>query len=200
MCHEDADAIAFMDIQPVNNGHVLVVPREHYESLLEVPEELGLHLFRVTMRLANAVRKVTGCEDSEHRREQRRGSGPGRAALSRAHHSAARGRRVRHSAAVRRLADAGSHRARRVCRAESSPRFAIRCVDAHRRSAASAIRTSDTSDRCRCRRSRIAARTATRRRATTTPPTTAPDVELAYQRGAARRAPYEPNADTDDAV
>ena len=63
VCHEDSDAIAFMDIQPVNNGHVLVVPREHYESLLEVPEELGLHLFRVTMRLSNAVRHVSGCED-----------------------------------------------------------------------------------------------------------------------------------------
>jgi histidine triad (HIT) family protein len=63
VCHEDSDAIAFMDIQPVNNGHVLVVPREHYESLLDVPEEIGLHLFRVTMRLANAVRRVTGCED-----------------------------------------------------------------------------------------------------------------------------------------
>lgn len=63
VCHEDSDAIAFMDIQPVNNGHVLVVPREHYESLLDVPEEIGLHLFRITMRLANAVRHVTGCED-----------------------------------------------------------------------------------------------------------------------------------------
>lgn len=60
ICHEDADAIAFMDIQPVNNGHVLVVPREHYESLLEIPEALGLHLFKVTMRLAGAVRSVTG--------------------------------------------------------------------------------------------------------------------------------------------
>ena len=63
ICHEDSDAIAFMDIQPVNNGHVLVVPRQHYESLLDVPQELGLHLFRVTMRLANAVRHVTGSED-----------------------------------------------------------------------------------------------------------------------------------------
>lgn len=62
ICHEDADAIAFMDIQPVNNGHVLVVPREHHESLLEVPEELGVHLFKVTMRLANAVRDVSGCD------------------------------------------------------------------------------------------------------------------------------------------
>jgi histidine triad (HIT) family protein len=63
VCHEDSDAIAFMDIQPVNNGHVLVIPREHYESLLDVPEEIGLHLFKVTMRLANAVRHVTGCDD-----------------------------------------------------------------------------------------------------------------------------------------
>jgi Diadenosine tetraphosphate (Ap4A) hydrolase and other HIT family hydrolases len=62
ICHEDADAIAFMDIQPVNNGHVLVVPREHYESLLEVPEELGVHLFKVTMRLAAAVRTVSGTD------------------------------------------------------------------------------------------------------------------------------------------
>src|ERR1043166_7006290 len=60
ICHEDADAIAFMDIQPVNPGHVLVVPREHYGSLLDVPPEIGLHLFRDTMRLAAAVRRVTG--------------------------------------------------------------------------------------------------------------------------------------------
>ena len=52
-----------MDIQPVNNGHVLVVPREHFESVLDVPRELGLHLFRITMRLTAAIRQVTGCED-----------------------------------------------------------------------------------------------------------------------------------------
>src|SRR5258705_12887933 len=63
ICHEDADAIAFMDIQPVNNGHVLVVPREHYESLHSIPRELGLHLFNVTMRLATAVTNVSGCPD-----------------------------------------------------------------------------------------------------------------------------------------
>ena len=63
VCHEDGDAIAFMDIQPVNNGHVLIVPREHYESLQEVPQEIGLHLFKVTMRLANAITQVTGCTD-----------------------------------------------------------------------------------------------------------------------------------------
>ena len=63
ICHEDSEAIAFMDIQPVNAGHVLVVPRQHYENLLDVPQELGLHLFQVTMRLANAVSHVSGCTD-----------------------------------------------------------------------------------------------------------------------------------------
>ncbi len=63
ICHEDSDAIAFMDIQPVNNGHVLVVPRQHYESLLDVPPEIGMHLFQVSMRLAAAIRKVTGTDD-----------------------------------------------------------------------------------------------------------------------------------------
>jgi histidine triad (HIT) family protein len=61
-CYEDADAVAFMDIQPVNAGHVLVVPREHHESLFDVPRELGVHLFDVTMRVAAAVRRVTQCE------------------------------------------------------------------------------------------------------------------------------------------
>ena len=61
-CYEDADAVAFMDIQPVNAGHVLVVPREHYESLFDVPRELGVHLFDVTMRVAAAVRRVTKCD------------------------------------------------------------------------------------------------------------------------------------------
>jgi histidine triad (HIT) family protein len=63
ICHEDADAVAFMDIVPVNPGHVLVVPRVHYGSMLDVPQELAVHLFRVTMRLAAAARRVTGCDD-----------------------------------------------------------------------------------------------------------------------------------------
>src|SRR4051812_43628190 len=63
VCHEDADSIAFMDIQPVNAGHVLVVPRAHYDSLLDVPPEIGLHLFQLTMPLAGPIRRGTGCDE-----------------------------------------------------------------------------------------------------------------------------------------
>lgn len=62
ICYEDTDAIAFMDIQPVNAGHVLVVPRRHYERFEEVPAELAMHLFRVATKLVPAVKKVAAAE------------------------------------------------------------------------------------------------------------------------------------------
>jgi len=61
-CYQDAVATAFMDIQPVNEGHVLVVPNDHYESIADIPPETALHLFEVAMRLAPAVAHVSGLE------------------------------------------------------------------------------------------------------------------------------------------
>jgi histidine triad (HIT) family protein len=58
MCYEDTDVVAFMDIQPVNAGHVLVVPREHYASLEDIPHSLSTHLFDVAMQLAPVVKHV----------------------------------------------------------------------------------------------------------------------------------------------
>ena len=62
MCYEDVDALAFMDIQPVNAGHVLIVPKHHYESLSDVPLALAMHLFRIAFKLAPILERVTECE------------------------------------------------------------------------------------------------------------------------------------------
>jgi histidine triad (HIT) family protein len=53
--HADADVIAFLDIRPVNTGHVLVVPREHSSSLEELDEQLGTKVFAVAHRVARAL-------------------------------------------------------------------------------------------------------------------------------------------------
>jgi histidine triad (HIT) family protein len=63
VCHDDPVAIAFLDIQPVNTGHVLVVPRTHYETLRDVPREVGLHLYQVATRLIPVVQQVAGADD-----------------------------------------------------------------------------------------------------------------------------------------
>jgi histidine triad (HIT) family protein len=63
VCYEDARAIAFMDIQPVNPGHVLVVPKAHYATLHDLPHDVAMHLFDVAMRLAPVIRKVAAADD-----------------------------------------------------------------------------------------------------------------------------------------
>ncbi len=47
---------AFMDIQPVNPGHVLVIPTTHAPSLAELDEASGDRMFRTAQRIAQALR------------------------------------------------------------------------------------------------------------------------------------------------
>jgi histidine triad (HIT) family protein len=63
ICYDDDVALAFMDVQPVNQGHVLVIPRDHYETLNDIPRAVGWHLFQVATRLIPIVQKVSGAED-----------------------------------------------------------------------------------------------------------------------------------------
>ena len=55
VCQDDLVS-AFMDIQPVNPGHVLIVPNQHAAYLADLPEETGAHIFRMAQRLAVAIR------------------------------------------------------------------------------------------------------------------------------------------------
>ena len=63
ICYEDSVAIAFLDIQPVNPGHVLVVPREHYEVLQDIPKDVGAHLYLVAAKLIPRVQTASGATD-----------------------------------------------------------------------------------------------------------------------------------------
>ena len=63
LCYEDATALAFMDIQPVHAGHVLVVPRAHYERVDDLPRAVGLHLYDVATRLIPVIQRVSGTRD-----------------------------------------------------------------------------------------------------------------------------------------
>lgn len=62
VCYEDPEAVAFMDIQPVNAGHVLIVPRRHYESLDDIPLAVSMHLFRIAMKLGPVLKRVAGAQ------------------------------------------------------------------------------------------------------------------------------------------
>ena len=55
--YSDEAVMAFLDIQPVNEGHVLVVPRAHAAQLSELDAETGSQIFRVAMKLSGAIRQ-----------------------------------------------------------------------------------------------------------------------------------------------
>jgi histidine triad (HIT) family protein len=55
MIYEDELVAAFLDIRPVNDGHTLVIPREHYVTADELPEEVAGHMNAVASRIAKAL-------------------------------------------------------------------------------------------------------------------------------------------------
>jgi histidine triad (HIT) family protein len=61
---ETDDFMAFLDTRPVFKGHVLLVPREHVETLPDLPEELGAGFVAASQRLATAVKEGLGAQGS----------------------------------------------------------------------------------------------------------------------------------------
>jgi histidine triad (HIT) family protein len=59
---ETADAVVFLDIHPVNRGHVLIVPKEHHPDLSELSDTASAHVGSLLPRLCRAVRAATGAD------------------------------------------------------------------------------------------------------------------------------------------
>ena len=57
--YRDEQCAAFMDIRPINSGHVLVVPLEPASCLAELEESTAAHLMQVGHRIAAAIRRST---------------------------------------------------------------------------------------------------------------------------------------------
>ncbi len=54
--YRDNLVTAFMDIQPINPGHLLVIPNTHTANLADLSPETGAHMFTVAQKLAQAIR------------------------------------------------------------------------------------------------------------------------------------------------
>ena len=54
--------VAFLDSRPVFKGHVLVIPRDHYETLPDLPAELVGPLFTRVQRVSAALPAALGAQ------------------------------------------------------------------------------------------------------------------------------------------
>lgn len=59
---DDDVAMAFLDVRPLFPGHVLLVPREHHETLTDLPADQVEPLFARARRLAGAVETSMGAK------------------------------------------------------------------------------------------------------------------------------------------
>ena len=55
--YEDDLIYAFLDIAPINPGHVLVIPKEHHESASTIPEATAGRMFRIGSRIGIALKR-----------------------------------------------------------------------------------------------------------------------------------------------
>lgn len=60
--YQDELVTAFFDYFPASEGHLLIIPNEHYANIFEIPEDTLAHLVKISKKLALAYKKTLGVE------------------------------------------------------------------------------------------------------------------------------------------
>ncbi len=60
--YEDDKVLAFLDIKPVNFGHILVIPKEHYPTFIDLPDELIKEIFTRAKKLIPAIKQAMAAD------------------------------------------------------------------------------------------------------------------------------------------
>ena len=60
--YEDEDVLAILDLSQLTYGHTLVMPKAHYATLLDSPNDVRAKLINVTCCLANKIKKNLNAE------------------------------------------------------------------------------------------------------------------------------------------
>lgn len=57
--YEDDNFRVIMDINPVNEGHMLILTKEHYDSIFDAPADLMANIYPLAKTLADGLKSVT---------------------------------------------------------------------------------------------------------------------------------------------
>lgn len=62
LVYESADALAFLNIHPITEGHLLVIPRKHCRNLFDFDDACARGLMRATRIVARALRRALNAD------------------------------------------------------------------------------------------------------------------------------------------
>lgn len=56
--YESNNSIAFLDIDPINEGHILIVPKEHHLDIEELPADILNEIMELSQRIVKALKET----------------------------------------------------------------------------------------------------------------------------------------------
>ena len=56
--YEDEIITAIMDIKPICDGHIMIIPKDHYETVFDVPKDILNHMYDVAQKLMPVLMKA----------------------------------------------------------------------------------------------------------------------------------------------
>ncbi len=59
---ENKNILVIMDIMPLNDGHLLVMPKTHYETILDIPVDLAGEIMMISKKMARHIQTVLHSE------------------------------------------------------------------------------------------------------------------------------------------
>jgi histidine triad (HIT) family protein len=60
--YENESFLAFIDIKPMAKGHILLIPKSHYQWMTDTPDEIVREIFVLAKNLMNRMRDQLPCE------------------------------------------------------------------------------------------------------------------------------------------
>lgn len=60
--YEDENFVVILDLNPASKGHALIIPKEHYADLYEMPEELCGQVMKLAKKMAAQMTEALGCD------------------------------------------------------------------------------------------------------------------------------------------
>ena len=60
--YEDDQFRVILDLGPATKGHALILPKEHYANLYELPDEVAAQVMQLAKKLAIRMTERLGCE------------------------------------------------------------------------------------------------------------------------------------------
>ncbi len=60
--YEDEDFRVILDLGPASKGHALILPKEHYENLYDIDDELVAKVLPLAKKIINKLTPILGCD------------------------------------------------------------------------------------------------------------------------------------------